>query len=77
MDEFLRKQEAVMDQYDPEKKVALVVDEWGAWHAPLPGTNKDFLVQQKQPERRDSGVAEPEHLCPPCRPRAHGQTSPR
>jgi len=46
MDEFLRKQEAVMDKYDPEKKVALVVDEWGAWHAPLPGTNKDFLVQQ-------------------------------
>jgi alpha-N-arabinofuranosidase len=46
MDEFLRKQEAVMDQYDPQKKVALVVDEWGVWHAPLPGTNKDFLVQQ-------------------------------
>jgi alpha-N-arabinofuranosidase len=35
-----------MDTYDPQKKVALVVDEWGAWHAPLPGTNKDFLVQQ-------------------------------
>jgi alpha-N-arabinofuranosidase len=46
MDEFLRKQETVMDKYDPQKKVALVVDEWGAWHAPLPGTNKDFLVQQ-------------------------------
>jgi alpha-L-arabinofuranosidase len=46
MDEFLRKQEAVMDRYDPQKKIALVVDEWGAWHAPLPGTNKDFLVQQ-------------------------------
>jgi len=46
MDDFLRKQEAVMDQYDPQKKVALVVDEWGAWLAPLPGTNKDFLVQQ-------------------------------
>jgi alpha-N-arabinofuranosidase len=46
MDEFLRRQEAVMDQYDPEKKVALVVDEWGAWHAPLEGTNKDFLIQQ-------------------------------
>jgi alpha-N-arabinofuranosidase len=46
MEEFLRKQEAVMDKYDPQKKVALVVDEWGAWHAPLPGTNKDFLVQQ-------------------------------
>jgi alpha-N-arabinofuranosidase len=46
MDEFLRKQEAVMDKYDPQKKVALVVDEWGAWHAPLKGTNPSFLVQQ-------------------------------
>ncbi len=46
MDDFLRKQETAMDKYDPEKKVALVVDEWGAWLAPLPGTNKDFLVQQ-------------------------------
>lgn len=55
MDEFLRKQEAVMDKYDPEKKVALVVDEWGAWHAPLPGTNKDFLVQQNS--MRDAVLA--------------------
>jgi alpha-L-arabinofuranosidase len=46
MDEFLRKQEAVMDKYDPEKKVSLSVDEWGAWHAPLPGSNPAFLVQQ-------------------------------
>jgi alpha-N-arabinofuranosidase len=46
MDEFLRKQEVVMDKYDPEKKVALVVDEWGAWLKPLPGTNPNFLLQQ-------------------------------
>src|SRR5271165_5351664 len=46
MDEFLHKQEAVMDKYDPQKKVSLVVDEWGAWHAPLPGSNPAFLVQQ-------------------------------
>jgi alpha-N-arabinofuranosidase len=46
MDEFLRKQETVMDRYDPQKKIALVVDEWGAWHAPLPGSNPSFLVQQ-------------------------------
>jgi alpha-N-arabinofuranosidase len=46
MDDLLQKQEAVMDQYDPQKNVALVVDEWGAWHAPLPGTNPQFLVQQ-------------------------------
>lgn len=46
MDEFLRKQEAVMDKYDPEKKVALVVDEWGGWYKPLTGSNPAFLVQQ-------------------------------
>jgi alpha-N-arabinofuranosidase len=46
MDEFLRKQEAVMDKYDPEKRVTLSVDEWGAWHAPLVGSNPAFLVQQ-------------------------------
>jgi alpha-N-arabinofuranosidase len=46
MDEFLRKQETVMDQYDPGKKVTLTVDEWGIWHAPLAGSNPAFLVQQ-------------------------------
>jgi alpha-N-arabinofuranosidase len=46
MDEFVRKQEAVMDEFDPEKKVTLSVDEWGAWHAPLSGSNPAFLVQQ-------------------------------
>jgi alpha-N-arabinofuranosidase len=46
MDQFLRGQEAVMDKYDPKKEVALIVDEWGAWLAPLPGTNTQFLEQQ-------------------------------
>jgi alpha-N-arabinofuranosidase len=55
MDEFIRKQEEVMNKYDPEKKIAMVVDEWGAWLAPLPGTNKDFLVQQNS--LRDAIVA--------------------
>jgi alpha-N-arabinofuranosidase len=46
MEDLVTKQSAVMDKYDPEKRVALVVDEWGAWYAPLPGTNPGFLVQQ-------------------------------
>jgi alpha-N-arabinofuranosidase len=46
MEELVTKQAAVMDKYDPQKKVALVVDEWGAWYAPLPGSNPGFLVQQ-------------------------------
>jgi alpha-N-arabinofuranosidase len=46
MEGLVSKQSAVMDKYDPQKKVALVVDEWGAWYAPLPGTDPGFLVQQ-------------------------------
>jgi alpha-N-arabinofuranosidase len=46
MDSLINKHSAIMDKYDPQKKVALVVDEWGAWYAPLPGSNPGFLVQQ-------------------------------
>ena len=46
MEDLISKHSAIMDKYDPEKKVALVVDEWGAWYAPLPGSNPGFLVQQ-------------------------------
>jgi alpha-N-arabinofuranosidase len=46
MDDLIRKHSAIMDEYDPQKKVALIVDEWGAWYAPLPGTDPGFLVQQ-------------------------------
>jgi alpha-N-arabinofuranosidase len=46
MEGLVSKYSAIMDRYDPQKKVALVVDEWGAWYAPLPGTNPGFLVQQ-------------------------------
>jgi alpha-N-arabinofuranosidase len=46
MDDLIKKHSAIMDTYDPDKKVALVVDEWGAWYAPLPGSNPGFLVQQ-------------------------------
>lgn len=40
------KHMAIMDKYDPEKKVALVVDEWGTWFDVEPGTNPGFLFQQ-------------------------------
>jgi alpha-N-arabinofuranosidase len=46
MDGLINKYSAIMDKYDPQKKVALVVDEWGSWYAPLPGSNPGFLVQQ-------------------------------
>ena len=46
MEDLIKTNSAIMDKYDPEKKVALVVDEWGGWYAPLPGSNPGFLVQQ-------------------------------
>jgi alpha-L-arabinofuranosidase len=44
-----------MDQYDPGRKVALVVDEWGTWYQGLPGYNPGFLRQQNT--LRDALVA--------------------
>ncbi|PTY06687.1 alpha-N-arabinofuranosidase [Opitutaceae bacterium EW11] len=46
MDELVTKHSAIMDKYDPEKKVGLVVDEWGVWTDVEPGTNPGFLYQQ-------------------------------
>jgi alpha-N-arabinofuranosidase len=46
MDGLIKTHAAIMDKYDPEKKVALVVDEWGAWYAKLPGSPEGFLEQQ-------------------------------
>jgi len=46
LDEFITRHSAIMDQYDPEKNVALAVDEWGVWTNPLEGTNPGFLEQQ-------------------------------
>ena len=46
MDELVTKHGAIMDKYDPAKRVWLAVDEWGTWYDPAPGSNPGFLVQQ-------------------------------
>lgn len=46
MEELLQKHSAIMDVYDPEKRVGLLVDEWGTWYDVEPGTNPGFLYQQ-------------------------------
>ena len=46
MDHVVRQNSAVLDKYDPEKKMWLIVDEWGAWYPVEPGTNPAFLYQQ-------------------------------
>ena len=46
IDELITNHSAIMDRYDPEKKIAMIVDEWGAWHKVVPGTHPKFLYQQ-------------------------------
>jgi alpha-N-arabinofuranosidase len=46
MEELVTRHSNIMDKYDPAKKTALVVDEWGGWYEVEPGTNPGFLYQQ-------------------------------
>ncbi len=55
MEGYVSKVSAVMDKYDPQKKVALYVDEWGSWYDQEPGTHPGFLYQQNS--LRDAEVA--------------------
>ncbi|MDA8948722.1 alpha-N-arabinofuranosidase [Flavobacteriaceae bacterium] len=55
MDEYITKHTAIMEQYDPENKIDLIVDEWGGWYDVEPGTNPGFLYQQNT--MRDAMIA--------------------
>ena len=55
MEELVTRHSQIMDRYDPEKRVGLIVDEWGAWYDVEPGTNPGFLYQQNT--MRDALVA--------------------
>ncbi len=46
MKDLIVRHLATMDEFDPEKKVDMVVDEWGIWTDVEPGTNTGFLYQQ-------------------------------
>lgn len=46
IDEWVKKNTAIMDQHDPQKKVGFYFDEWGSWYDPEPGSNPGFLVQR-------------------------------
>ena len=55
MEELVTRHSTIMDKYDPKKKVALVVDEWGGWYDVEAGTNPGFLYQQNT--MRDAMIA--------------------
>jgi alpha-N-arabinofuranosidase len=53
--DILNRHIEIMDKADPQKRVAIAFDEWGAWHNVEPGTNPGFLYQQNS--LRDAMVA--------------------
>ncbi len=55
MEPLVVQQRAAMDAYDPQRRIGLIVDEWGAWHPVEKGTNPAFLFQQNT--LRDALVA--------------------
>lgn len=55
METLVKGHAAIMDKYDPKKRVAMVVDEWGGWYDVEPGTNPGFLYQQNT--MRDAMIA--------------------
>ena len=55
MEDFIARNCAVMDRYDPQKKVGFAIDEWGDWYDPEPGREPQFLYQQNT--LRDALVA--------------------
>ena len=55
METLINRHGAIMDKYDPDKNIAMIIDEWGTWFTCEPGTNPGFLYQQNT--MRDALVA--------------------
>ncbi len=55
VENVVKKHCDIMDETDPDKKIALMVDEWGTWWDEEPGTIKGHLYQQNS--LRDAMVA--------------------
>ncbi|MBD5214382.1 MAG: alpha-N-arabinofuranosidase [Bacteroidales bacterium] len=55
IEKVIKHHATIMDVYDPSKRVALMVDEWGTWWDEEPGSIKGHLYQQNS--MRDAMVA--------------------
>ena len=55
IEEIIRRHCGIMDRYDKDCEIGLIVDEWGCWFDVEKGTNPGFLFQQNT--MRDAIVA--------------------
>jgi alpha-N-arabinofuranosidase len=57
MEDLVVQQRALMDSYDPERKIGLIIDEWGCWHPDGSGPSKGKNLFEQQSTMRDALVA--------------------
>ncbi len=57
MQAVLDDHRAAMDEFDPERKIKLIVDEWGCWHKDGSGPSKGYNLFEQQSSMRDAVVA--------------------
>jgi alpha-N-arabinofuranosidase len=55
IEDVIKKHKAIMDEKDPQRRIGLLVDEWGTWWDEEPGTVRGHLYQQNA--LRDAFVA--------------------
>lgn len=55
IDNVISRNSKMLDLQDPDKKIGLIVDEWGCWYDVEPGTDPGFLYQQNT--MRDAVIA--------------------
>ncbi len=48
---------AAMDEFDPDRRIGLIVDEWGCWHPDGSGPSKGYNLFEQQSTMRDAMVA--------------------
>ena len=73
MEELITKHSAVMDKYDPDKKVGLMVDEWGTWYTGPAWREPRLPVSAEQPARCGGRGDQHQHLQPAHRSREDGE----
>jgi len=56
INELIRRHSAAMELHDPEKRVKIIVDEWGCWHPDGSGPSKGYNLFEQQSTMRDAVI---------------------
>lgn len=57
MEPLITQQRAIMDSYDPKRRIGLIIDEWGCWHPDGSGPSAGKNLFEQQVTMRDAIVS--------------------